>query len=287
MKDKNKVILDRKNKIESNNLEIISFTELNFEEEIICKCLSCRHEIIGNYRTLSYKKFKCKFCILNSTSELVKNNQIKIVNIEGQNVHVLCKKGHEYKQDRRNLLAGKNCAKCYREGRIFSKEDIQEKILQVHGDYYKYNFDNFKNLHSKIEIKCQKNHIFFQKISNHIQGKGCPICRESIGERIISNYLKKQNINYIRQKKFDDCKYKSKLPFDFYLPEYKIAIEYDGIQHFVPIARFGGVKEFEKTVAKDKIKSEYCDKNQIKLLRISYKDDMFEKLLDIQKLVIF
>jgi hypothetical protein len=55
-------------------------------------------------------------------------------------------------------------------------------------------------IHTKIEITCKKNHTFTQKISNHIQGKGCPICRESLGERIISKYLEDNSISYERQR---------------------------------------------------------------------------------------
>ena len=40
------------------------------------------------------------------------------------------------------------------------------------------------------------------------------------------------NIKYKRQYKFDNCKNKYKLRFDFYLPDYNIAIEYDGKQHY-------------------------------------------------------
>ena len=287
MKNKDKVISDRKIKIESNNLEIISFGKLDFIEKIHCKCKNCGQEIFDNYRNLSYKKFKCKYCILNSTSELVKSNQIKILHIDGDKISIICKNGHSYKQDRRNLLAGKNCSKCYINGKVFSKEEIQKKFCIIHGDYYKYDFSDFKNLHSKIKITCEKNHSFNQKVSNHLQGKGCPICRESLGERIVSKFLRDKNINYIRQKRFDDCKFKCTLPFDFYLPELSVAIEFDGVQHFYPIKRFGGEKEFQKTVIKDQIKTEYCKNNNIKLFRISYDEDIHMKLSNIYELVIF
>ena len=43
------------------------------------------------------------------------------------------------------------------------------------------------------------------------------------------------NINYIREKRFKDCKNIKPLPFDFYLPEKNICIEYDGEHHFKSI----------------------------------------------------
>ena len=55
-------------------------------------------------------------------------------------------------------------------------------------------------------------------------------------------------------------------------------IEYDGIQHFEPVKLFGGKDEFKKTQIKDKIKTEYCIKNNIQLIRISYLENIEELL---------
>jgi very-short-patch-repair endonuclease len=63
--------------------------------------------------------------------------------------------------------------------------------------------------------------------------------------------------------------------FDFYLPQYNLFIEYDGQQHYEPV-RFHGnnVEENKKTFYRiqehDKIKTQYCDENNINLLRIPY-----------------
>jgi hypothetical protein len=282
MKNIEKVIKDRCFKIELNGLEVLDYKS---DFEVLCKCKKCNHQICDNHRNLSYKNFKCKYCELSLTSDLVKNGEVKIKKIKGAYIDLECKSGHIYTQDRRNLLAGKRCKQCYLDNKVFSKDKIIEDIKNIHGDYYNYDFDGFKNIHSKIEIECKKGHFFRQKISNHLQGKGCPICRESIGERRIANYLEEYKIEYIRQKKFDGCKYISKLPFDFFIPSINLAIEYDGIQHFKPVKLFGGEKEFEKTKIKDKIKSKYCEDNNICLIRISYLDDIKYKLSNINELV--
>ena len=64
----------------------------------------------------------------------------------------------------------------------------------------------------------------------------------------------------------------SPLRFDFYLPEYNTVIEYDGEQHFKPVERFGGEKAFKTVQLHDNTKTKYCEDNDIRLLRISYKD---------------
>ena len=78
------------------------------------------------------------------------------------------------------------------------------------------------------------------------------------------------------EKKFKDCRDKNPLPFDFYLPQYNLCIEFDGRQHSEPSA-FNSKKEKENVKLKnfeyiqnhDKIKNEYCKKNGITLLRFN------------------
>jgi very-short-patch-repair endonuclease len=78
------------------------------------------------------------------------------------------------------------------------------------------------------------------------------------------------DINYIRQQKFKDCRYKNPLSFDFYLPDHNICIEFDGKQHYIPNERFGGLDEFKNTKIRDDIKNKWCSNNNIELIRIKY-----------------
>ena len=126
---------------------------------------------------------------------------------------------------------------------------------------------------SYILITCPSHGDFKQKIRSHIYDKtGCPYCSESKGEREINNYLIENKINFIRQKKFDGCINKFKLPFDFYLPDLNLCIEYDGEQHFEINDYFGGKEGFEKVKINDGIKNSYCENNGINLIRIPYYD---------------
>ncbi len=108
-----------------------------------------------------------------------------------------------------------------------------------------------------------------------VRGHGCPICHNSIGEKQVKKYLTKHKINFIQQHTFDDCKHIKELPFDFYLPDYNVCIEYDGIQHFEPVD-FGGkgqewaCQQFENLKLRDGIKNTYCTTNNVLLCRIKY-----------------
>ena len=53
-------------------------------------------------------------------------------------------------------------------------------------------------------------------------------------------FLEKNLIEFKREFKFKHCKDILPLPFDFFLPNLNVCIEYDGLQHFKPIKRYGG-----------------------------------------------
>lgn len=123
----------------------------------------------------------------------------------------------------------------------------------------------------KMNFKCSIcGNIWKAKIGHVLLGEsGCPHCRKSKGEQRVERYLKNNNIEYITQYTFEDCKDISYLPFDFYLPKYNVCIEYDGEQHTRPAF---GEKSFVKTILHDGMKNNYCKWNNINLIRIPHTD---------------
>ena len=107
--------------------------------------------------------------------------------------------------------------------------------------------------------------------NGHVSSCGC-LAWKSKGEDLIKRILELSNIGFISQFRFCKCKNKNPLIFDFYLPDYNCCIEYDGEQHFKPVDFFGGEKHFKIQQKNDKIKTEYCKENGIKLIRIPYTD---------------
>ena len=114
--------------------------------------------------------------------------------------------------------------------------------------------------------------------NNLLRGGGCPVCNMSTGEKRIAKYLENNNIKYEIQYTFDECRNVLSLPFDFYLTDYKICIEYDGEQHFKPIDFFGGEEKFKKQQYNDMLKTQYCIDNNIYLCRINYNQDIENEL---------
>lgn len=100
----------------------------------------------------------------------------------------------------------------------------------------------------------------------------------SKGEILIEDFLKNNNIEYIKQYKFEDLKAengKHYLKFDFaIIKDDKLIqlIEFDGKQHEKPIDFYGGIKAFEVLKSNDRKKDEYCLSKGIKLHRIPYNE---------------
>ena len=73
------------------------------------------------------------------------------------------------------------------------------------------------------------------------------------------------------------------MTLDFFLPEYDIAIECQGRQHFIPVDKFGGQEGFEDTKLRDTLKKKLCEDHGIKILYFTelkkYNTFMGEKLL--------
>jgi len=73
--------------------------------------------------------------------------------------------------------------------------------------------------------------------------------------------------------KHPDLRYKHsdmKMELDMWIPSIKLAIEYQGEQHFFPIKHWGGEAAFIETQRRDKEKRDTCNARGINLLEIPY-----------------
>lgn len=260
---------------------------------ILVQCPNNNHE--PSTKTINHflKGQRCKKC-KDETSSLNKcrNEKDVIDYIESQGyifismyrenksnelrVKMICPKGHEYDTRFNNFKNGYKCRKCSG----YDKKDIEYVREKMKKEGHILLSDKYNDAKTILEVECPKNHIYKINWNNFQQGKRCPYCNESKGEEKICKWLEENNLKYIRQYKFNDCKFYNCLPFDFYLPDINILIEYDGIQHFQIVTHFGGFDSFVDTKIRDTIKNEYCKKNNIKLVRIPYwEKDNIEKIL--------
>jgi very-short-patch-repair endonuclease len=96
----------------------------------------------------------------------------------------------------------------------------------------------------------------------------------------VKNFLEENN-TVVFQAKFEWCKAKKHLPFDFLIQKFKIIIEVDGLQHFKQVMNW---QSPEETLKIDKLKSSLALKNGYSVIRIS-QDDVFKNTLDWQKIL--
>ncbi|MGN1372239.1 MAG: hypothetical protein ACI4XM_08205 [Candidatus Coprovivens sp.] len=176
---------------------------------------------------------------------------------------------------------GQRCPKCANEHRNDNKKSSYEEIKkEFEKEGYKLLSEEYENSKKKLSVQCPKGHKYETSYGNFQQGKRCPHCNESKGEKEIEDILNKYQVNFCSQYKFDNCRLQRRLPFDFYLPQYNCCIEFDGEQHYKIVEYWGGLDGFVSRVIRDTIKNEYCKNNNIKLIRIRYEEiDSIEEIL--------
>ena len=94
--------------------------------------------------------------------------------------------------------------------------------------------------------------------------------------------IKQNNIEFEYQVSFNGCRNKKLLLFDFkiYTTSGFFLLELDGEQHYVAMANWGGEEGLRRMQKNDRIKEEYCKKNNIKLIRVPYWEfDNIEEIL--------
>lgn len=236
-------------------------------------------------RRLTHEEFMEKFYEKNKNAENIEilgeyvNNRTKI--------KCKCKiDGYKWEMIPSNLLSNQGCPKC--SGNIKkTTEEFKQEIKDVNDNIEI--LGEYKGALTKIKVRCKIDEYEWETMPNSLlNGYGCPKCNESKGEKRVAKFLDSKNIKYKPQYKFDDCRNKKELPFDFYIPSLNIAIEYDGEDHYMIILRGGKNDTYERafnrfvsTKVRDTIKTIYCKENNIKLIRIPYWDfDKIEEILE-------
>jgi len=264
---------------------------------ILCKCKICNHLWTPKAYSI-LQGHSCPMCANKHRNDNNKKTHSQFIkelaevkpNIEvleeyiNNNTKIKCKckiDGYEWETTPNCLLNSNSdsCPKCSGNIKKTTEQFIKELAeknsdIEVLGEYV--------TTETPIKCKCKiDNHIWTPTPHSLLSGQGCPKCNSSKGEKVIANYLSQHNIKFEEQYKFEDCRFYKTLPFDFYLPNENIAIEYDGKQHYKIVEYFGGLNSFIDTKIRDTIKNKYCKDNNIRLIRIPYWEfNNIEKILD-------
>lgn len=185
-----------------------------------------------------------------------------------------------------------SCPNCSRKKRVekrtHSLKEFLEKYAEINkSSHYDFSKSAYINSSTKMVVTCPKHGDFEIRPNDLLHGHGCPKCNNSKLEMEVASFLDKEGIEYVQYATFEwlvNEKTNRKLTFDFFLPEYKIAIECQGEQHFVPIEHFGGVEKFEVNKERDELKRELARKNGIEV--VYYQDNKYNGLIkhDLQEI---
>ncbi len=198
-----------------------------------------------------------------------------------------CKENHVWlTKIYHRVVSGSNCPYCCNQKICPDGSNSLEFLrpdLVVEWDYEKNKlgpgqYSPFS--HKKAWWRCAKGHKWSAMISNRANGRNCSFCKINKGEFKIKEILDQKNIEHVIQQRISwkNCK---SLYFDFYISEKRMAIEFDGVQHFKPVNFFGGEKQFLQQSRNDLYKKEYCEYNNIGLIRIHYLDlEEIPKIID-------
>jgi len=200
-----------------------------------------------------------------------KPDKIKFLHTNCKNIFEM--RAHDF------LKNGHRCPVCANKkigiDKLLTNEEFLNKIKELNITQFTF-LEKYTGCRNKILVRCNICNKEFKITPKHIlyDGHLCPYCKRSIGEEKVAKWLEDNKIKYIWHcTDFKDCKYKQTLEFDFYLEEYNLCIECDGIQHFKKMWYDYTEDDYLKRIKRDNIKNEYCKKNNISLLRIPYTEN--------------
>ena len=185
-------------------------------------------------------------------------------------VCIICPEHGEFWQAPSDHLNGKGCPQCAGNVR-HDKDTFVEKAKHIHNDRYDYSKVEYVNAHTKVCIICPEHGEFWQTPNNHLNGNGCPLCKNrKIGDVLrdtVEDFTKKSDELH----EITDC-LKTLSPqqrnreilcnreIDIFIPSLKLGIEYNGLRWHSE--KFGKDKNYHL----DKLNK--CNEQGIKLIQI-------------------
>lgn len=283
--------------IEENSILIEQFKYISYESKMHLKCNICNYDKWKpSYDSFIRIKTGCPIC--GGTSKTTQEEAEKKVNERCKEMNYELLKPFIYNNAKTKIYlkcnicgydklnpsydkfinAKQGCKKCT--GTLLKTQEEAEKCVNdmcliKHCELIKP-FKYIKSDKTRLYLKCNicsydKWNVNFSKFT--CSDDGCPECGRKYkkSENRIKRLLDNNNINYIYQ--YRDKTLFGKQSLDFYLPEYSIAIEYQGKQHFKLTERFGGEKGFNEVCERDIRKYNICKNNNINILYFTYENN--------------
>lgn len=201
-------------------------------------------------------------------------------------IDLLCHKCNNIIQKRPTKMTGagrEGCYICAGKNHYKTRESLQGEVDRKFPGAYRVIGEYVRARQPLLVERLVCGHRYNVSPDNLLRGKGCPCCgiRQSHYMDIVETFFEKNEVEYEKEKRFDDCKYVRVLPFDYYLSQYNMCIEVDGEFHYPHNNTYRNkLSAYEEVAARDNVKTQYCKDNNIALLRLPYfKESEFEDIL--------
>jgi very-short-patch-repair endonuclease len=268
--------------------------ELSMEKYLLLFCNECEQTTKIKIRNLIHDRNQCPICNSGEkwTVDRIQRQYHEIENIfsiEFENlpeiknsrtkIKVKCLKCDLVQEKKlKNLFYQKNgCLNCnlgipWTKERIlreFPKISDNRVIIWEESDFI---FGNEAKITTLCMICNKKSKQTIGKIFNRLDK--CVYCSASSGERLVAKILDEIGIEYIKEFSSKNIDGVSKYRFDFAVPQYKILIEFHGVQHYEAV-NFGSTKRnaqelFEYGQKRDKAKEKIAKDYGYELIIIPY-----------------
>lgn len=236
-------------------------------------------------------------------------NKIPYYHVDCGTIHYMCP---------HNFSSGKRCPECNK-GHKFKKGERKgyhtgtprktnaeyiSQLKAVHGDKITL-LDTYYTNKEHLHFRCNVCHNILYNFPNDMLKHGCKYCvaREKVrnrkqnyrmpspgwsnGEKLVATYLFLHKITYQYAVSFPGLRDINNLTYDFCIPNKKILIEYQGIQHYKPCtwnkrySKLEAKKRFRVQQKHDSLKKEYANKHGYTLIAISYRVKTISKLSEL------
>ena len=161
-----------------------------------------------------------------------------------------CIVGHRWHSTLNTVKSGRWCRECSRIKKLKSIEHCKQLAIKNNGLCVS---EIYVRSDKNLIWKCKHGHHWESTLDTITAGSWCPHCKlksqTKLQEIIESIIIDKAVANF---RGFNWLINKHKMEIDIWFPNLKIAIEYDGQQHFYPVF---GDKVFEETVYRDNLKN--------------------------------
>jgi hypothetical protein len=190
-----------------------------------------------------------------------------------------CKKQHIWKARPGSIKRGGGCPFCY----VVTLNEYRSLAIEKG---YECIADEYLGSITPILHRCKNGHTFLTSPSRIQQGHGCLTCARinssSKPEKIVRAWLEKrfQNEFPCVRPRWLKNRTGRNLELDCFCEKLKLAVEYNGEQHYSPRNHYSVLGKFDKIQANDTLKAKLCVDNEVELVIVPYWEKNVEAFLE-------